>query len=844
MRFPRIDIVVVALCACFASLAQAQEQLVLAENGASAFRIVVGASASPSEHYAANELQRFLKEITGVELPIATDADPIQPHEILVGKSKHLDSLNLNIDWAALGTEGIVMRTHEGHLVLAGGTKRGAMYAVYNFLDEVLGCRWFTQEVSRIPKMKRIAVAPLNITRVPVFEYRAETWSSAANADWAARNYINTCAALDEEHGGCYAAIGGGHSFHAILPPGEFFATHPEYYPLIGGIRTAQKSQLCFTNPDVVKAATEWVLKQLREKPKTDFVWVAQMDCRGWCECPSCDAIFKREGSESGPLLEFVNQIADAIKPEFPDAKIATYAYGDTRKPPKTVKPRANVTVMVCPIELCYSHPVATCELNRTFVDDLAGWAKLTDKYYLFDYTANFDHYVMPQPNLRVLRPNYQLYAKNNVRGIFALGNPGKGTELAELRAYLLARLMWNPDCDVKRDIDEYMEAMYGKAAEPIKQYFALMHDKVEKDNIHCGISASPMLPHLSLEMIAKAKVFFDEAERLAETEEIHERVRCARLPIQHIELEWLKPHYRIVDDTYAPEVSPATLQLARQFVEVATRNDITQISEAVPPAWHVERLQLWSKAWPAVHMENDTLRIEVVPGLGGRIISLLHKPTKHEFLLQAQADGREYPKSAGYEEYSERGWRSHGWQEEFECTQEKPGKVVRMSALLPNGLTMERTLELSESEPMLTIHSRLVNNSDNPISGCLRTHPMFQMGELEKVVATYTDIAGEKHTMPLVLPVGKLRGQFYTRGDKRPNGVWSCANEELGLAVEQTFDTATAEECLLDWLPAKQRFNLELASTEKVLARGESLSLKHAYRFISLKESPVSTQK
>lgn len=837
MRLPKIDIVVIALCACCAPFAHTQEPLVLAENGASGFRIVVGETASPSERYAANELQRFLREISGVELPVASDGEAITQHEILVGRSKHLDRLKLEIDWQALGTEGILIRTHQGHLVLAGGSKRGTLYAVYTFLQEQLGCRWFTPQVSRIPQQDRIVLPALNVVRAPIFEYRAETWSSATDPDWAARNFINTCGACDAEHGGSFKAIGGGHSFHAMFPPEKYFKEHPEYYPLIGGIRTAQKSQLCFTNPEVVKAASEWVLGQLREKPDTDFIWVAQMDCRGWCECPGCDAIFKREGSESGPLLEFVNQIADAIRSEFPNTKIATYAYGDTRKPPTTVKPRSNVKVMVCPIELCYSHPVATCELNRTFVDDLAGWAKLTDNYYLFDYTANFDHYVMPQPNLRVLRPNYRLYVKNNVRGIFALGNPGKGTELAELRAYLLARLMWNPDVDIQKDIDEYMEALYGKAAEPIKQYFALMHDKVEKDNIHCGISISPMAPHLTMEMIDKAKVYFDEAERVAETEEIRESVRCARLPIQHIELEWLKPRYRIVGDTYTPEVSPNLMELAKRFVEVANRNDVPVISEGVKPSWHVERLTLWSKVYPAVHLENETLRLEVVPGLGGRIVSIVHKPTKHEFLLQAQADGREYPKSAGYEEYSERGWRSHGWEQEYEYAQVEPGKTVRMSALLPNGLTLERTLELSDTEPALTIHSRLVNNSDRPISGCLRTHPMFQIGELDKIVATYTDIAGKEHAVPLTLPSGQVRGQYYSRGDERPNGTWACTNEGLGLSVEQTFDTAQAEECLLDFLPAKQRFNLELASTEKELAKGEALSLDHTYRFISTKE-------
>ena len=54
-------------------------ELVLAEGGASRYRIVVPQSASPSERHGARELQMFLAQITGASLPVVTDAEPPSP---------------------------------------------------------------------------------------------------------------------------------------------------------------------------------------------------------------------------------------------------------------------------------------------------------------------------------------------------------------------------------------------------------------------------------------------------------------------------------------------------------------------------------------------------------------------------------------------------------------------------------------------------------------------------------------------------------------------------------------------------------------------------------------------
>ncbi|MCA9425560.1 MAG: DUF4838 domain-containing protein [Candidatus Omnitrophica bacterium] len=804
------------------------EALLLAEGGKSHYAIVVSASASPSEDHAARELQHFLKEIAGVELPLITDRDPRQQYEVLVGNSRRVEELNLSIDWNSLGDEGYVIRTEGDRLLLAGGKKRGTLYAVYAFLEETLGCRWFTPDVSRIPKQERVEFETLNIPNIPRFEYRAVGWISASDPDWAARNKVNS-APLDEQRGGSLSIVGGVHNFHSVVPPNRYFEQHPEYYPLVNGKRVYQNAQLCLTNSDVIRIAAEEMKRRLRDNPGAKLIGLGQEDWGGWCECEECKAIIDREESPSGLLIHFLNQVAARIEGEFPDTALITLAYQVTRKPPKNLKPHRNVIPWVCGIECCYSHPISNCELNRSFVKDLADWAALTDRVYIFDYTANFEHYVMPHPNLRVLQPNFQLFAKDHVRGVYASGNTGPGSELGELRGYLIAKLLWNPDADADAIRREFMEGYYGRAAEPLEKYLALMHDKVERENIHCSIVAGPRMPYLAPDMVEKAKALFDEAEELADNDAIRERVKVARLPIQHVELEWTKPSYRYESGSYKPELKPGAAELAKTFVEVADRHGVTQIFEMYgpkPPSWHLEQQELWKQEWPAIRLENDSLRVDLVPGWGGRVTSIFDKNKDWEFLLPGQPDGREYPLSGGIEEYSERGGRTPGWQQEYEFDIEAPGRKARMWAELPNGLKFERTVELSQTAAIMTLRSKLTNVSKDSRNACLRCNPKFQMGPTEQVTASFTTLGGQNRSIPLTVATGKSREALHLLGEDRPNGGWLAINSTLGLSLRHQFDTTEVQTCTLDWLPSRSRFFMELQSPEKTLAPGEAITL------------------
>ena len=569
---------VVFLCG---ALAANEPALVIADKGRSDYTIVVGSDASDSERHGAKELQMFLEQISGARLPIATDAEAVSGPLILVGRSKNLEELDglEKIDFESLGKEGFVIRTAPPHLVLAGGRQRGCMYAVYTFLEDQLGCRWFTQKVSRIPKRERIEIGPLRERQVPRLEFRF-AGSASGGPDWATRNKLN--AHFIRAGGMVYYGV---HTFHRFLPPKQYFDEHPEYYSLIGGERR-KNAQLCLTNPEIVPILAENVKKVIREHPDVDIVSVSQMDgFGGACECSECKALDEKEGSQSATVINFVNQVADIIGAEYPDVAIGTLAYLYTKKPPKTIRPRPNVIVRLATIQKCLSHDVTTCDFAHTasFRENIAGWAKLTDRLHIWDYAICFHHFLLPFPNLDAHQPTIKFFADNSVRGVYYQATHIIG-EMELLRRYILAKCMWNPDVDVRKVREEFMEGFFGPAAPPIGEYLDMIHKKVADKNIHLFIWAQPTDAYLTPEILSRARELFDEAERRVEgNTELMERVEVARLAVQYTELSRPSP---FVDS--AP--------IFGKFKTVVEREGIDAYGEGAKPmaGWLAEKEALY----------------------------------------------------------------------------------------------------------------------------------------------------------------------------------------------------------------------------------------------------------
>jgi hypothetical protein len=544
---------------------------VLFDKGRTDYAIVVAEDASESEKWAANELQHWLREVSGADFPVRSDAGTPGGHEIVVGFNRRTRAL-LGPAVAAPddGDESFTYRNIGPSIVIWGGKQRGTMYGVMTFLERELGCRWYTPRVSVVPKKDRYAFDYLRHSDSPGIRVRNDFYYEAFEPIWAARQKVNGSMNYREQPGGVegYWAV---HTFYHLVRPSEFFAEHPEYYSLINGKRVHARTQLCLTNPDVVRIATERLKQVMRDNPGNLIYSVSQNDWRNPCQCDKCAAIVEREGSESGPIIWFVNRVAEGIEDEFPDKFVGTLAYSYTRKPCKTLRPRHNVVVRLCSIECCFAHDFLSCPENESFVSDLLGWAAIAPHLYIWDYVVNFDHYTMPYPNFRVLQPNIRTFRDNKALGIMEqAAYQSRGGEFAELRAYVIAKLLWNPECDVEQVINDFMYGYYGRSGQHVRRYFDLLHGRLTPEtHIHLGLR--PDDPLFSDEFVREAEAILDEAEAVADTEEVRHRVEMARLPIMYLKC-MRTPLEAKFDGTYS------------RFCEIVDREGITHYAERGEP--------------------------------------------------------------------------------------------------------------------------------------------------------------------------------------------------------------------------------------------------------------------
>lgn len=820
-----------------ASADGSQKPLVLAKQGKSTYSILISKSASPSEQHAAGELQRFIEEISGARLPIITDAEEPHGDLVLVGDSSQVQKLGLKIPFDNLGAEGFVLRTEGKFLIIAGGKQRGTMYGVYAFLEK-LGCRWFTPEVSAIPKKPNLVVTPLNDSQKPAFEYREPMFFEATDKDWAARNRVNgSSQRLDESTGGKVIYYPFVHSFYRILPPQQHFQEHPEYYALVDGKRRGDDAQLCLTNPEVLRLAIQTVQKWIDQHPEASIFSVSQNDTRGWCECENCLRVEQEEGgAHSGPILRFVNAVAAEVGKTHPDKLIDTLAYWYSEPPPSKVRPVPNVRIRLCPIGACEGQAYDRCIYSRYFLDHLQGWARITDQLYIWHYVTNFRHYLLPFPDFDELAADIPLYKKNGVVGIFLEGDSTPGGENAELRSYVMARLLWNPNVDLDATVNEFMAAYYGQAAPLMRDYFDLQHRQVrlppQGTGRHMWVSSQPGSPYLSADFLGQATKLLGEAESAAADEATRKRVQKAQLSVDYAKLVHSKA-FLVRDGWYAPENLDALKENFRSFLASTRSFGITHLHEGKALEQDENEFAKYIKPYRVAALENSSLLVVVAPELSGRIISIIDKVTGADFVNHPDPGEFGYPDLSGlgafvYADYVLRKPYDVVWELE---AQPEPTEI-HLKGTSSNGLKMKRTIRLLGEKAGVHTETTVENAGSSAVDTALNSNYDFNPKDLRESAVTFRSQEGKTVQIAVLAPGEEPDGSQSYAGSKQPDGEWTLTVPGARMAVVNSFPKDQVARCVVIW--ARRRSSpvtMNLWSAKRTLAPGETLKLEAHYK-------------
>ena len=446
-----------------------QRALTLASGGATEYRIVAAADAPAAERTAADTLADYLGRITGAVFPVVTDAEPAGAKELVVGVTgREADD---PFDRSGWDDDAVRLLADGERLFLTGGSPRGTLYAVYTFLEDWLGCRWFTHELTVVPEQAALTVpADIDYFYQPCFQLRQTYWmfSTAYPEFCAAHKLHGVMAGMPESMGGgrYELAVNGVHTLQQFVPQ-TLFAEHPEYFGCDeNGVRQPNR-QPCLRNDDVLRLAVDWAKRYFAGEHV--ILSVSQNDNQDFCQCDECRAFNAAHGgTDSAALLDFVNRVAAEVKKDCPDATVETLAYQNSLTPPTGMTVADNVVIRLCPISTCVLHGLddSSCASNKRFNDALTGWAEMTDRIYIWDYSTDFQYFYALYPNVTALQGRYQYYRDRNVVSVFdhGCGDNVVPGEFHELRTYLVCKLLWDPDTDVERHIAEFCGAYYGAA--------------------------------------------------------------------------------------------------------------------------------------------------------------------------------------------------------------------------------------------------------------------------------------------------------------------------------------------------------------------------------------------
>ena len=517
----------------------------IAENGDSNYYIVAHQYADETIRYAASELQKYLLQSTNAIVPYFSDRCPSVGAEIRIGDFVRGDEWK-NPSLIGLSEEAFSICGRDENIYITGNSSRGVLYGVYYFLENFCGFACFTKDVETIDKHSRLEIELEEIIKEPAFEFRDTYFRFAFDGDFCAKNRSNTSLGdISVAKGGRMKWFNFHHSFNDLVPDTNYFEEHPEYFSEIDGVRV-KNSQLCLTNPEVAKIAEKTLRQWIRENPECRVFSIAQNDNTKRCTCKSCLALEEKEGSPAGPIIHFVNRLADAIKKDYPDILLHTFAYQYSLPAPKHIMARENVIVRLCSISCRFDRPLKELALagsseESEFVKALYDWKEHASRLYVWDYAVNFRNYLQPFIHLHTLQENIKFFKECGVKGVLEQGNfaYGGGAACDDLKSYVIAKLLWDPQADVNKEIARFCRAVYGEAAgKNMEDYVTLMMKACESAPL--SIYQHPSAEYITDDLICEAEKRFEQALSAAENEKYKRRIEREFLSVRFLRLSRL----------------------------------------------------------------------------------------------------------------------------------------------------------------------------------------------------------------------------------------------------------------------------------------------------------------
>lgn len=542
MIIARVVLMAVGVLLC-ASISPA---LTITDEGEPVAMIIVPRRSTATEQFAADELQSYLEQISDAVVVIGPEEDFAEGPRLLIGDTEAGRSL-APIDGAE--PETFVVRVVGDDLVLRGAGDRATLYAVYDFLEQDLGCRWLGpgETWEEIPQRASIEVGPIDRTELPGMKYRflrmtippeTDPWY-ADTLSWAVKQKINIGSGWPQtdlpdsflKRGG-FRAWMAPHVIHHALDPAEYFDEHPEYYALRGNRRPVAErggfQQVCTTNPEVIGAVAHALDGMFEVRSEVDFMGLGQGDGTAFCQCEQCTALDTGElwphPSRELPViterwLTFCNDVARKLQQTRPGKKVYTLAYHQTFRPPDpetfTIEPNVMVQVVNSrPNYVCFVHRFENedCPHHNKFRAGIEQWAEMTPGgVMVYEYTPHSTFCSMPYPAPWKFADDIAYLGRIGVVGYEGQSSP-KIWGTYGINYYTIAKATWDTGIDADAMVADYCDQAFGPASAEMQAFMRTVERAlVAADHITEGVWT-----WMTPEAMAEARTHLDAAHAAA----------------------------------------------------------------------------------------------------------------------------------------------------------------------------------------------------------------------------------------------------------------------------------------------------------------------------------------
>ena len=543
----------------------------LTRSGKATARIRVSTDASVVERFAARELGRYVRKISGARLSISSREGE---DAVFVGKASGKELRGMKPDSFRILSDGSGLR-------IQGADDRGTLYGVYTLIHDYLGVSWINYHESEeaVPQKKTIRLPEIERYEAPYLTHRRQQISAdpttAEGRDffaWCVKNRMNmvavpanerAAAKIEEEAGKRgLEVVYGCHDFGEWMPQEKYFKSHPEYFALIDGKR--QPLSICATNPEVVDLHVDKILEFTAKYPGIRVLGFWAYDRYDWCECERCEAvepeawysavnpnpIAGRTRMHTYRYLKFCNEVISRVCTERPDVRFELIAYWATMEPPPKldfqIHPNANLYVAL--IERMYDRPLdhklskqegkgLKAELHEPWDGKkyahypplLRRWRRVFDGpiYFYEYYTASLGCVGCLFPMMYTIREDSRFYHKLGTQGFGTQGllenwpNYGVGYWYATLAN-------WDGAASHEEILKQYCREYFGKAGDDVFQIYRTLEKSFAKHRI--GLPLRQMVQVFDPRTMGKCVVHLARAMRRAH--DGHYRARLEQFAI------------------------------------------------------------------------------------------------------------------------------------------------------------------------------------------------------------------------------------------------------------------------------------------------------------------------